>query len=85
MLKVHDLNGRENWITDVKDMLQRFGCGHIWDNQDNILPDENEEYILQFQEARKPMIDYYDKQWWLDLRNSSKLSIYASFKRTFGK
>ena len=31
------------------------------------------------------MIDYYDKQWWSDLRNSSKLSIYASFERTFGK
>ena len=82
MLKVHDSNGRKNWVTDVKDMLQRFGCGHFWDDQDKILPDENEKYILQFQEA---MIDYYDKQWWSDLRNSSKLSIYASFKRTFGK
>ena len=57
-LKVHDSNGRRNRITDVKDILQRYGYGHILDNQDKNLyrtADENEKYILLFQEA---MIDY---------------------------
>ena len=82
MLRIQEANGRKNWISDFKDMLQKFGCEHFWRNQENILPDENEQYIQIF---RNSVVKYYEDQWSLDLHNSSKLSVYATFKSTVAK
>ena len=82
MLVKHDVSGRQNWVTNLRNMFIRFNCGYLWENQENITPDRYDHYIKLFREAA---VCYYRNQCMRKIQNSAKLAIYATIKSLYGK
>ena len=74
MLKNLDQNGKRTWASSVKEFLFKYGFGVVWMEQgvgNEIL------FLAEFVERVK---DCYRQDWYRDIHNSSKLSIYCTFK-----
>ena len=74
MLKRLDEQGKKTWASGVKELLFRYGFGAVWLEQG--VADER-LFIRQFVMRIK---DCCQQEWYSDIHNSSKLSIYCTFK-----
>lgn len=74
MMFTLDQRGSSNWVTSVKTLLNNYGFGHIWLNQ-NV--DNKAAFLSEFKQR---LIDEYLQEWSASVRDSSKLSTYMSFK-----
>jgi len=76
MLKGMDENGKETWVSGIRTLLFQYGYGVVWMNQG--VGDEG-IFILQLMQRLK---DTYRQDWYREVHDSSKLSIYCTFKAT---
>ena len=74
MLLKLDENGRVNWVTNVKNLLYKYGFGFAFISQE--IGDIN-IFVLNFKQR---LIDCSKQDWHSELSNSSKLSTYCTFK-----
>ena len=74
MLYILDANGKQTWASNVKDLLMRYGFGHVWANQG--VGDVN-KFIQIFKERVQ---DCYKQDWNSSTRDLRKLSVYCTFK-----
>ena len=58
-------------------MLMKFKCENLWNEQEISTLRQKEQYTNLFREA---VTKYYENEWKQELRNSSKLAVYATFK-----
>lgn len=74
MLYNLDQNGRRTWASSIRELLGKFGFGHVWVQQGV----GNVDIFLNVFKLR--VTNYYISVWKNDLRNSSQLAVYSSFK-----
>ena len=74
MVKRMDERGKKTWATCVKEMLYKYGFGIVWIEQG--VGDES-LFISQFVQRLK---DCHNQDWYREIHNSSKLSVYCTFK-----
>ena len=74
MLKRLDEQGNKTWATGIKDLLFKYGFGTVWLEQGVV--DEG-LFISLFMTRLK---DCYKQEWNSEVHNSSKLSVYCTFK-----
>jgi len=74
MLLELDQNNKPNWVTYVKNILFRFGFGHVFINQGvgNV-----ELFIYSFKQR---LSDCALQEWSSEVRNTSKLKSYYEYK-----
>ena len=72
-----DRNGKTNWATKLKHVLQRNGFGDVWDNQGV----GNQLYFIKIFIQR--LKDQHLQDWNQIVTSSSKLSTYIQFKHCF--
>lgn len=73
-LKRLDENGKMTWATSVKELLFRYGFGVVWLEQGV----GNESlFIAEFTER---VSDCFRQDWYREIHDSSKLSVYCTFK-----
>ena len=82
LLKQHDMNGRKNWVSQVREMLLKFDSMDFWNLQENYDSSKYDNVVCTFENR---ITDYFKKNWVVNLQNSSKLAIYASFKGSFSR
>ena len=82
LLKQHDMNGRKNWVSQVREMLLKFDSIDFWNLQENYDSSKHDNVVCIFENR---ITDYFKKNWVVNLQNSSKLAIYASFKGSFSR
>ena len=74
MLYNHANAGRQNWVSNIKNMLYRFGYGYIWEAQ---LVENPDTFLSEF----KMRVTDCDMQSWHDnIANMPKLRTYILFK-----
>jgi hypothetical protein len=78
MLKQLDDNGRHTWATNIKELLMRYGFGHVWFEQG---VGDIKSFELAFKQRA---IDIYKQEWYSMIHDQSKLSIYCTFKTMLG-
>ena len=78
LLKRLDNMERHNWASEIRLLLCKFGFESVWLQQ--CVPHRN-SFIANFREKLK---EYYIERWQTQLKNSSKLAIYSTFKLNFG-
>ena len=74
MLKTMDEKGKRTWVTNIKEILYKYGFGLVWMEQ----AVGNEALFLS--EFISRLKDCQQQDWHRDIHNSSKLSIYCTFK-----
>jgi hypothetical protein len=77
MMVNDDINGKTNWVTKLKHILQRNGFGNVWENQGV----GNELYFIKIFIQR--LKDQHLQDWNQTVTSSSKLSTYVKFKHCF--
>ena len=70
----HNCNGK-NWASQIKDMLQQYGLGYVWEHQFEI--------DIPFSIIKQRTIDNYLQKWNSDINNSPQLQSYSIFKHNF--
>ena len=71
---LHDNNGKKNWVTNIKDLLFKYGYGYVWISQDG-------GHIYMFVSSFKQRLTYCISQNWSDdLSSSSRCGTYCIFK-----
>ena len=78
MLKDLDDQGRRTWATDIRNMLYRYGFGHVWMNQG--VRDTTAFINAFYQKVR----DCAMQEWNSSRANSSKLKLYNQVKTELG-
>ena len=78
LLKRLDDMERHNWASEIRMLLCKFGFESVWLEQ--CVPHRS-SFIANFREKLK---EYYIERWQMQLKNSSKLAIYSTFKLNFG-
>ena len=68
----------DRWASEIRLLLCKFGFESVWLQQ--CVPHRN-SFIANFREKLK---EYYIERWQTQLKNSSKLAIYSTFKLNFG-
>ena len=76
------MNGRKNWVTQIREMLLKFDSIDFWNLQENYDSSKHDNVVCIFENI---ITDYFKKNWFVNLQNSSKLAIYASFKGSFSR
>ena len=76
MLVDLDVNGKENWVTDIRNCLFENGFGEVWLNQGVGRVDS---FIKTF---RQRLIDSNWQRWNDHIQNSDRFSVYRSFSQT---
>ena len=74
MLYTLDENGKQNWVTKVKQILSRLGYGFVWLCQGVA---EEAYFINQF---KSRLVDVSSQEWMADIRQSTRFDTYVSFK-----
>ena len=74
MLYTLDENGKQNWVSKVKQILFRLGYGFVWLCQGVV---EENHFINQF---KLRLVDVYSQEWMADMRQSTRFATYVSFK-----
>lgn len=74
MLCTLDENGKNNWVTTVRQTLSRLGFGFVWLNQGVVA---EQIFVLQLKQR---FIDVYSQEWMANLRGSTRFDSYISFK-----
>ena len=77
MLKYQDELGYENWVSNIKRILQNYGFGYVWDLQYVM----NERLFLS--EFTQRIKDHYLQEWYSQLEASHKLYSFKFYKLTF--
>ena len=77
MMLNDEINGKVNWVTKLKHILQRNGFGNIWESQGV----ENESLFINAFVLR--LNDQYMQDWNGTETTSSKLNTYIQFKQCF--
>ena len=77
MLYYLDSVGKQNWASEVKQVLQNNGFGYIWDQQEIA----NEKQF--FKQLEQCLRDQFIQKWHEELEKSSKLELYNGFKVHF--
>jgi hypothetical protein len=76
MLLSLDRNGKQCWVTQVKEILCTSGFAYVWNNQ-------GVEHVLPFlKQLRQRLIDMYCQEWSATLRDKDRYSDYRLFKDT---
>ena len=70
-------HGRVNWVTQIKNILFRYGFGIVYINQQVGDP---RLFIAKFKER---IIDCYKQEWSDNVSHTSKLENYYMFKNNF--
>ena len=70
-------NGKENWATSVKQLLQEHGYGMVWLNQG---VEDNRHFIVEFEQRLK---DSFIQKWYQEKETNNKLRYYNMFKTEF--
>ena len=70
----HNYNGK-NWASQIKDMLQQYGLGYVWEHQFEI--------DIPFSIIKQRIIDNYLQKWYSNINNSPRLQSYSIFKHNF--
>ena len=78
MLKDLDDQGRRTWATDIRNMLYRYGFGHVWMNQG--VGDTTAFINAFYQRVRGCAM----QEWNASRANSSKLKFYNQVKTELG-
>ena len=78
MLKDLDDQGRRTWATDIRNMLYRYGFGHVWMNQG---VGDTTAFINAFYQRVR---DCAMQEWNSSRANSSKLKFYNRVKTELG-
>ena len=74
MLKKLDERGKTTWASSVRALLYKYGFGIVWMEQ---CVGDKESFLNEF--VRR-LNDCHEQDWHRDINNSSKLSIYCTFK-----
>ena len=74
MLKKLDEQNRPNWVTDVKNLLFRYGFGFVWIVQE---VGDKDSFLHEF---RQRLIDCSIQEWSEKVHESEKLECYREFK-----
>jgi len=72
-----DENKKVNWVTHIREMLQRYGFGEIWTAQGVA------NVPIFISTLRQRIQSSYYREWNNEIRNMSKMSIYNTFKTVF--
>jgi len=72
-----DLNGRCNWVTHVRELLQKYGFGDVW-----VAQGVNDVSCF-IHMLKQRLVDCYCQEWCNEIRDMSKLSIYCMYKTSF--
>lgn len=70
--------GTTNWASKVKELLERYGFGYIWNDTENV---EWKPFCMQFKQR---LIDEFAQSWTESIGNSGTLCTYSLFKCSFG-
>ena len=70
-------NGKNNWATSIKQLLQEHGFGLVWLNQG---VDDSSNFIAEFEQRLK---DCFIQKWHQEKEECSKLRYYNMFKDEF--
>ncbi len=73
--EVNNINNTTSWAYTVKSMLDGLGFTYLWNRNDVTKP--------QLKMVIQRLYDHYLQSWYSDVRNSSKLSTYQTFKTSF--
>jgi len=79
MLFSLDANGKRNWVTNIKELLQSLGFDNVWRDQ-GVLNIGN--FLTMFRER---LIDNFVQEWSLTIRNRDRYLLYSSATGQFGK
>ena len=74
MLFNKDEQGKYTWVTEVKNLLYRYGFGHVWLSQGV----GNTSYFLT--EFISRVKDVGSQEWWSDVCTNEKTNYYRNFK-----
>lgn len=74
MLKRLDEHGKITWATSVKNLLFKYGFGTVWVEQEVA---NQTAFIIEFTTRLK---DCFSQDWYREVHDSSKLSVYCTFK-----
>ena len=74
MLKAHDDSGKNNWATNIKNMLFEYGFGYAWIFQE--IGNVN-LFIYLFKQR---LVDCYTQKWRNDINASNRCLHYKNFK-----
>jgi len=74
MLKRLDENGKKTWASSVKELLFKYGYGIVWMEQG---VGDKRAFLCNFMDRLR---DCNFQEWHHDIHNSSKLSVYCTFK-----
>ena len=70
--------GRDNWASNIKNILYRFGDGHIWEMQ--YIGDES-KFLSEF---KRRLLDCNMQEWHESMSEMSKLRSLCLYKTEFG-
>ena len=65
---------------NIKSILENCGLGNIWQTQDTISQQENNNTIQTIELRIK---DMYNQSWYSAINNTNKLETYSLFKQLF--
>lgn len=68
-------NGKNNWASQIKNMLNQIGMSDVWLNQFTL--------NIYIQPIKLRIIDMYKQSWYSKINNSSRLSSYSTHKHEF--
>ena len=75
MLRDLDSKGKKTWATNVRSILQSYGFGYVWLNQEVA----NESYFVKFFKQR--VLDIDSQNWESKIYTYDKLDTYCHFKK----
>jgi len=70
-------NGKNNWVTNVKSLLENFGFAYVWLNPTTVNP---VSFHIMF---KKRVLDCFTQNWSESIAVSGVLSSYKHFKVDF--
>lgn len=71
------INGRKNWLSNVRKLLNEYGFNNVWDNPENCL---TKSFIHVFKQR---VIDCFLQDWNSNIENSGVLELYRNIKEDF--
>jgi len=72
---LHDCNkGYNNWVTNVKNMLNNYGFGYVFENPNVV---QVNSFVSEF---KCRLVDNFKQEWYGKMNNSSVLDMYKIYK-----
>ena len=69
--------GKKNWIYNIRELLNTYGYGYVWDNPSSVCPD------IFCKITKQRLLDIFTQEWKADLELNQVLTLYKHFKTNF--